>query len=503
MKSNQRHLGPALLAGIALTGGLGFFVAGGRPAAPLAAPRALAAASDRPQPRGSRSRFFLPAAQAPTAASYVTLLNDETTSTTIVELDHPTPGTELSDADRHEHPPRPEVGKPQRPEPSSPDNIDTGRPFHEWRHLTDDWAGLRPQLDDAGVVLEADITIDWSVNLHGGRGTNGAAYRHLLNISLTLDTGRLGLWDGGTFFCNFQNQNGANGTDKLGDIQGYSNIDGDGRTQIAELWYEQSAFDGALRLKLGKIDANSEFAFVEHGGEFLNSSFGFSPTILGLTTFPDPSTGLVVFIQPSESFYACFGLFDGAAQEGVATGKRGPSTLLGSPADLFLIGELGARWTLGELPGRAALGLWHHTGTFERFRGGADHGSGGLYIVLDQLMTRENPGDKDDGQGLGFFLQYGCADKDVSEIQHHVGAGVAWTGPLPARDNDVAGLGFSRAFLSGQAGFDRSYECTVEAFYKAQLTPFASVKADVQYIAHPGGTLRDAVVGTLRFEFAF
>ena len=38
------------------------------------------------------------------------------------------------------------------------------------------------------------------------------------------------------------------------------------------------------------------------------------------------------------------------------------------------------------------------------------------------------------------FSQYGYADPDVSEAEHHVEIGVVWVGPIPNRDDDVAGL---------------------------------------------------------------
>ena len=314
----------------------------------------------------------------------------------------------ITDAERHDHALRPEVGKPQRPEPATEENSDLGKPFWEWNHITDDWGGWRPKLDDAGIVIDADLTLDYSRNLRGGNG-HGESLRHLFNFNLTLDTERMGLWSGGTAFFNFQNHNGPQGSEETGDIQGISGIDADGRTQLAELWYEHSFLDGALRIKLGKIDANSEFAFVEHGGEFLNASFGVSPTLMGLPTYPDPAGGIVVFIQPCELLYVGLGLFDGAAQEGITTGSRGIKTFLGDPSDLFLIGEVGLTWSIGEEPlaGRAAIGFWRHTGTFDRLAGGTESGTQGVYLIIDQQLCRENPGDEEDAQGLAMFFQYG------------------------------------------------------------------------------------------------
>ena len=45
-------------------------------------------------------------------------------------------------------------------------------------------------------------------------------------------------------------------------------------------------------------------------------------------------------------------------------------------------------------------------------------------------------------------------------------------------------------------------ETAVEAFYKIQLRPWASLQPDLQYIANPMGNGRDALLAGLRYELA-
>lgn len=377
-----------------------------------------------------------------------------------------------------------------------------------WKRLSDDWMGLRPKLEEHGIVFDGSVTADISSNFHGGANTNGGSFRHLLNLNFTVNTEQLAGWKNGTFFLNFQNHNGEDGSGDTGDIQAYSNIDSDGRTEIAELWYEHVFMDGKLRIKIGKVEVNSEFAFVDNGGEFINSSMGFSPTIFVFPTYPDPATSVNVFVYPTENIYAGVGVYDGATQEGKLTGSRGPKTFFGKPSDLFVIGEFGITWECGEnkLPGRLGVGGWGHTGTFTRFDSTTDNGTSGFYLVLDQALCRENPEAEDDGQGVGAFFQFGQADQDVSEIETHVGAGLSWVGPIPGRDEDVAGVGATYVQFSDDtnAGFTDDHEIAYEAFYKIQVWEWVTVKPDIQYIRHPGGgSLKDATVGTLRVEVAF
>ena len=164
-------------------------------------------------------------------------------------------------------------------------------------------------------------------------------------------------------------QHGRNASRDIGDIQAFSNIDAGDRSQVGELWYEQWLFEKRLRFKIGRLDANNEFAFVEHGAEFLHSSMGPSPTIFVLPTYPDPASSVNLFVYPTEGLSLGFGVYDGAASRGVTTGVHGPHTLRGG--DLFFIGGLDSQWTLGpqQLPGRLGLGGWEAYRDFYPFLG--------------------------------------------------------------------------------------------------------------------------------------
>jgi len=367
--------------------------------------------------------------------------------------------------------------------------------------------GARDRLAERGVEVDAALIVDASKIISGGASSAGT-FRHLFDFSIGLDFGPLAGVEGGYFFADFQTQEGRDGSVETGDLQAYSNIDADDFTALYEVWYQQTLFDGRARIKVGKMDANADFAFVEHGGGFIHSSPGFSPTLFTLPTYPDPAFGAVGFVGEGGGLYAGAGVFDGALQEGVPTGTRGPATLFGEPADLFFIGEAGYAWGGGQadlLAGRITFGAWHHTGDFARFDGGTQSRTTGAYLVVDQLLYRENPGAGDD-QGLGLFLQAGWADPQMSLIEHHVGAGVQWVGLVPGRDRDTAGLMVSWAGLTDApgAGLTQEAETAVELFYDIRLGRHLSLKPDLQYIANPGGAgLDDAWVATLRVELSF
>lgn len=406
----------------------------------------------------------------------------------------------------------PQEPKAQSPTPKSEANGETtlndwfgGNPIWEWEYATGDWNGARTRLEDRGLSIQASYTREWSSVLAGGISRQSTT-RALFDVNATLDFQKMLGWDGATLFVDFYSISGESVSEDAGDFQGLSNLENDAvRDQIGELWLEQVLLDGKLRFKVGKVEANSEFAFVDAAADFINSSAGFTPTIFTFPSYPDPSTAIVVQAFPDERLSLSLGLFDGsAAVDGVPTGHRGPSTFFDDDRsdDYFLIGEAGYTWTLGETrDGRIAGGAWHHTGEFTTFDDQDQSGTTGFYAVVEQRLTnREN---SDDG-GWYTFAQLGWADPDVSDAEYFAGAGLTTQGTFPGRDDDAAGAYLSWVGLSDEAGYSDN-ELALELFYRWQLTPWASVKPDLQVIVNPGGDsdVDNAVVGSIRVEIAF
>jgi len=380
-----------------------------------------------------------------------------------------------------------------------------GLSWWEWTRATGDWGGTRTRLEQYGITLEGSYTFEWSSVWDGGV-SDRASTRSLLDINISIDLETLVGLDGASVFVDYYSTDGRGGSADAGDFQGFSNIEtGENRDEIAEIWYQQSLFNGVLRAKFGKFDANAEFAFADAAGEFLNSSAGLSPTLIALPTYPDPAFGGALFVSPSDRTYIGGGFFDGSATvDGVRTGNLGPSELFRDKLsdDYFVIGEGGVLWkgpgSLGE--GRLAGGVWHHTGDFETFQGGVEDGTEGFYLVLEQDLTSP----ENDVGRLRVFSKYGWADPDVSEAHHHIDCGLVVEGITETRDSDAAGVYVSFVLFSDQAGMSDDCETVLEAFYLLQLTPWASVKPDIQYIVNPSGDgmTDDAFVASLRLSIA-
>lgn len=383
-----------------------------------------------------------------------------------------------------------------------------GAPFWQWTRITGNWGGARDQLEEHGIEVGGGYTADWTAAWSGGQ-RNRDNIPSLLDINVAFDLETLLGLPRTTLFLDAYAIEGRIASDDVGDLQGLSNIQADNTEQVAEAWLETWVAD--FRIKIGKVDFNSEFAFNETGGDFINSSAAISPTIQAYPTYPDPATAGNVFWTPSATFYLGAGIYDGAAAVGIPTGRRAFSGFFEDDESdsYFIAAEAGTAWTGGDDwgSGRFALGVWQHTADFATFAGGTDSGTAGLYATFEQRLWRENPGDAEDGQGLGLFAAGGFADEDIAAIAGSVVLGLAWTGALAGRDHDVTGFAILHADLSDDPGAATPDDETVfELFHKLQLTPAIALKPDVQYIVNPGGdgsAIDDAVIGTLRLEVAF
>lgn len=399
------------------------------------------------------------------------------------------------------------------PGPATTEASGEDAPILDRERLTGNWWGLRDTLESRGIDFNASYTFEWSSVFSGGVSRR-ASTRSLFDANVTFDLAKAIGWNGASVFVDFYSTDGRGGAAEVGDFQGFSLIETDSNDDvIGELWFQQRLLDDALRFKLGKIDGATEFAFINSAGNFSNASSGFSPTIAALPSYPDAAVGAVVQFKPSEVFYASAGFFDGAGPvDGVRTGTRGTQTFLSDDEsdDWFWIGEVGIGWSLAERrEGRAALGVWHHTGDWAEFDSPDPDNPNtssntGVYALAEQRV-HQRAGEPDDSeQGVYVLAQLGWADGDVSEAQWHAAAGVSLNGTFEGRDDDSTGIYVSWVGLNEDAGFTED-EVVIETYYKVQVTPWASIKPDLQVIFNPGGTdaYDTAVVGTLLFEVAF
>ena len=357
-----------------------------------------------------------------------------------------------------------------------------------WSRMTGDWRRARTNLEDRGVSFEFTTTSDGS-----NVGVNAQRLgRALTTTAATIDLEKLVGLKGSRALVQYQFLRGIDGGGGAGIAQTFSNIDAPLFRGLAEAWLEQ-AFGPRARVKAGLIDANTEFAFVDNAGEFINSSMGFSPTVFPMPTYPDPHLGIMLRLDREDGAYASVGAFNGGPALGVDDFRA-----------VFTVGETGLTWTRGG-GGRAGIGVWRLRGRqLDENDVNQLVTTSGQYIVFDQTLWKvERDGAS---QSLGVFIQAGRADPRMSAMSSHFGAGLVGRGLLRSRPDDIVGIGFTDAGISlSTPDAALRHELVFETFHRFAITGWMALKPDLQIIKHPGGeTNRRAIVaGTLRMEIIF
>ena len=239
---------------------------------------------------------------------------------------------------------------------------------------------LRDELRNQGFAVAIREVLEGFDNFRGGiqSGRVGAS---TLEANLAIDTQeRLGV-PGGKFYVDVQNHAGPDpSTALVGDLQVFDKLNFRPYSQIFELWYQQTLFDNKIRLKIGKVDANTELSHIDNGLYFIHDSAQSSPTIFVFPTTPDPMPGINLFYMPSDLFFISFAVYDANQSDNFLNFSGNPASIQFTRHGQFVIGETGLTWKnfpgLGG-DGNLKAGAWGHTGIFERFTGGSQHGAEG------------------------------------------------------------------------------------------------------------------------------
>jgi len=368
----------------------------------------------------------------------------------------------------------------------------------EERLLGDRW-GLRPHMEEMGIDVGLAYTLDAFSNLRGGLDTSNATrLRRNLDLTVSFDTELLGLWGGGELFIYGQSGQGDGVSEEhVGDLQVISNIDDHDFSQISEVWFHQALFEDQLRFKIGKQDANADFASFGYCANFTNSSFCYPANLL-LPTFPDPGLGVAAFVKPCSWFQMGGGLYDGASKGGTS----GFDTTFDGKGGSFAIGQIDYLFNAeqeGALSGTYRLGVWRHSANVEEITASPDpkrHSSNyGFYLVADQSLLRTED-ELGDASGIAAFFQYSFAPPDRNEIAQYVGGGLSWKGMFSGREKDLSGIGLARAMLSRRIKDleNRTHETTLEIFHMFDILPGLTLQPDLQLVFNPNGDGRNAVV---------
>jgi len=258
------------------------------------------------------------------------------------------------------------------------------------------------------------------------------------------------------------------------DLQGVSNIAAGPFHRWREVFYEVPLLQ-KLRVKVGKVDANTEFAVVERGADLSHASAGASQTLFTMPSYPDGALSANAFFAPGYGTSVGVGIYRLAG------------------GGLYLVSEAGARWKR-RLEGRLAIGFWKQR---DSQTVGSLPESSGSYFVIEQRLIRRG------SAGLDAFARVSIADAAVAPASLHNLYGVVWSG-IGTRKNDSAGLAYMRLLPSAN-GVVLKPETVYESYYKLPLTSFLDLKMDFQHVRLSPSEDRPPcfAVASVRFLFSY
>lgn len=377
---------------------------------------------------------------------------------------------------------------------------DTGQtandPWLEWDYATGDWWRNRSLLSDRGFDFTATYTAQVWGNVAGGIGQN-TAYFGLLQFGLDVDLEKVLGWKGGSFNTTWIWLSGDQPTAQfVGATFPVSGIEAPAGFLCLDLWMQQNFFGDKLTLRAGMFNADRDFTVSQYAAFFQNSGFGwpilYRGELAGPPAYPYAAPGIYAACQPAEGWILRAAVMQGDSYNDVANFHWNFDRMNG----LLFLNEAAYSWGKSSLPGTAKLGAMFTTG-YPDIPGETNREAWGgsfIYGIVDQSLYTEAESTQEHPQGLGWFARGGfAAPQRSSPLGMLVETGFVYSGLIPGRDSDSAGLGFlwnqsSPGQVSALEGSNRGLEMVFEASYQCQISPWCAVQPDLQYILQPGGS---------------
>ena len=355
--------------------------------------------------------------------------------------------------------------------------------------------------DHGPLLLQLGYTADLIGNASGGR-RRGVRYLDNLDIVFEADMEKIAGWKGAQIHVYGLYNNGKSISDLAGDTQAVSNIETGVRAfRLYEAWIDQK-IGGAVSLKTGLYDLNSEFDALDAAGLFTSSPNGIGTDFAqsgenGPSIFPSTSLAARLQVEPAAGWAVRAAVLDGVPGD-PARAKR-TAIKLGGGDGALLVGELQA--PLGKA--KLLVGHWQYSGRFAPVAGGdRSRGNRGSYV------RAETPFVNDGDRSLDAFARIGTARGRFNMFDGFAGGGLKFAGWIPGRESDEFGIAVAAAFTSGsyrRATGASAAEVAIEATYRAELRPWLSIQPNIHYVRAPSAdpSLRDAFLAGLRAEISF
>lgn len=407
----------------------------------------------------------------------------------------------------------------------------------EWWHgetLTGDWWGMRNMLDAEGIEFSGSYTNNIAGNPVGGVG-QGFTYTDNIGFGVALHLDKLIGWPGMTVTISGLNRDGTSlSQEYIMNQFTVQQVFGGSAVMFYALAFDQKFWDDKISLKFGRFATGDDFASSPIYWLYMNNGIDGNPQALPVNTqfsaYPWAVWGARLRVDPTPEFNAMFGLYQ-VSDRIFVRNYHGLDWSMRSDDGVQLIWQFG--WTpeffkrpvektatndgkmiadgksvaegksfkapvsteMKGYPGHYWFGVYYSPWDFPQF-GTSDRAdnSYGFYWHADQMVFQETPGSD---QGLTAWTAFVYSpQQNIAKVPFQVNGGLVYKGLIPTRDEDFTALGviygkfssnYARTVADAGNGYPE-YELVFEANYKIQITRFAFVQPDIQWVINPGGT---------------
>jgi len=375
--------------------------------------------------------------------------------------------------------------------------------------LTGDWGGLRNEWAQKGVTIDLNVTQVGQGVVNGGK-SSAWQYGGRGDLTINLDSQKLGLWPGGFFNLELEGNWASSVNSSTGALmpvnsnQIYPAPPGD--IFGVPAWNFSQFLSPYFGLTLGKFatitnisgDMN-DFAHGKGATQFMNLALNFNPLLAFTVPYSTLGVGAIVLPtkDPKDAIVTLFVL----SANGQAT-TSGFEDLNGNA--IVVAGEGRVRTDFFGLTGHQLLGTTFSNKRFtsidQRLRSiietnslTPEKGSWNIYYNFDQYLYEPKKGAD---RGVGVFGRLGVSDGNPDFMKFFGSFGVGGKGMFESRPLDQFGIGYyyihidnprlnidvpriqllprNVEFLRNEYGF--------EAYYNLAITPWAFLTPDIQVV---------------------
>lgn len=370
--------------------------------------------------------------------------------------------------------------------------------------LTGDWGGVRNDWAKKGITFDMNLT-QTGMSVVGGGKHQGWEYAGRGNITLNVDSQKLGLWPGGFLIVEVEgNYNTSINLDSSAVMPVNTNqlfpMPGDQELNIPAVTFMQFLSHN-FGLVLGKLDTTSgdanEFAHGKGESQFMNLAFNLNPPLV--LTVPNSVLGAGVIILPTKDPNQAVISVMAIDSNGKANRSGFDTAFEGNGTTYITEGRV--RTNFFGMTGHQLVGAAYSNKEFSSLEQDTDlllkgivrdrtleikkeDSSWAAFYNFDQYLYEPKK-----GKGIGIFGRLGVSDGKANPLHYFYSVGIGGKGVMNSRPNDAFGIGFyyidiNNPTLTGifkdREILRDEYGC--EAYYNIAITPWLKLTPDIQIV---------------------